>query len=339
VTTRSRVPQSDEQEFDAGSGHCVDAAASFSNAVDLDRLHELLALAGMEPGWNRPTPSMWPHPRRHFAPARWRYHDARAALHAAGRLVSTDFAERRNLILFNPIDPARYATVHSLVAAYQLVLPGETARTHRHSANALRVVVDAKPGAFTVVEGCRIPLEPGDAVLTPSWSWHGHANDSNEVACWVDVLDVPTNQFFEAMFFERLEDHIQKARSIDIHSPIRFEFRKVQARLDAVAESSPGRRVVELGPPRLKTIGLFAERLDTGAGIDVGRTTASSIYVVIEGAGLTQVDGIPFGWYRGDVIVVPAWRPSSHRATQRSHLLRITDEPMLRALGWLRNAA
>lgn len=320
-----------------GCGRGNESAVPFRGVTDLDRLHGLLVQVGMEPGWNRKVPSMWPQPRRHFAPARWRYRDARAALDAAGRLVSTESAERRNLLLHNPVDPNRYATLHTLVAAYQLVLPGETARSHRHSANALRIVVDAAPGAFTFVDGCRIPMEPGDVVLTPSWAWHGHANDSDSPAYWIDVLDVPTNQFFEAMFFEKHEERMQPAPDgIDLDAPIRFPFRQVHARLDDVPESTRGQRELELGPPHLRTMSPFLVRLEAGAPEEASRSTASSIYAVIDGAGTTEVDGVSFDWARGDVIVVPAWQRCRHRASGRSHLLRITDEPMLRALGWLR---
>lgn len=45
---------------------------------------------------------MWPRPRGEFRPAHWRYSEAKAALDAAGRLINTELAERRNLILANP---------------------------------------------------------------------------------------------------------------------------------------------------------------------------------------------------------------------------------------------
>ena len=38
-------------------------------------------------------------------------------------------------------------------------------------------------------------------------------------------------------------------------------------------------------------------------------------------------------WSRGDVIVVPAWRPHKHRTLQRSTLFRVTDEPVFERLG------
>jgi gentisate 1,2-dioxygenase len=309
---------------------------SIRSVPGLDDLHALLAQAGMGPGWNKPEPSLWPAPRKNFLPAHWRYELSRAALDAAGRFVSTELAERRNLILFNPVAGNNYATVRTLVCAYQLVLAQETARSHRHTPNALRLVIDAKPGVFTVVDGKKIPMLPGDVLLTPNWAWHGHANESQDCAVWIDFLDVPTLQFFEAMFFERHSDWVEEGAAVDAGSSLRFSFADSMAALDRAPQSQAGSLVVSLGPPQMKTIGLQVERLEAGADIKRPRTTANSIYAVIDGQGETVIDGASFRWSRGDVIAVPSWRPCLHRVAERSHLLRVSDEPMLSMLDWLR---
>ena len=64
----------------------------------------------------------------------WRATEARAALQEASRFVGIDVAERRNLIMVNPAPGNTYATTRNIVAAYQMIQPGETARspgTHR----------------------------------------------------------------------------------------------------------------------------------------------------------------------------------------------------------------
>ena len=122
---------------------------------------------------------MWPEPKPKFKPAVWRFADAKHALDASHNMVPADQTERRNLIMVNPIEGNTYATTRHLVAAYQCVMAGDTARTHRHSAAALRLVLAGKPGVYTVVNGARIDMAPGDVVLTPAWCWHGHANESD----------------------------------------------------------------------------------------------------------------------------------------------------------------
>src|SRR5260370_730015 len=157
----------------------------------LEELYGKLEKVRMGAGWNKPTPSLWAAPRKSFVPATWAYEQARGAFDAAGRLINTELAERRNLILVNPAEGNTYGTVRTLVAAYQMIMPGEWARAHRHTPNALRLILDAEPGTYTEVDGTNIAMEPGDVLLTPNWSTHGHGNNSKACAYWLDFLDAP----------------------------------------------------------------------------------------------------------------------------------------------------
>ena len=65
---------------------------------------------------------------------------------------------------------------------------------------------------------------------------------------------------------------------------------------------------------------------------------ANSVFGVVEGEGATEVEGERFDWRRGDVIVVPAWREHVHRSDGGGVLFRVTDEPVMRKLGFLREA-
>src|SRR6185437_8977825 len=118
--------------------------SALAHAGSLDELYRLLKPMSTGPGWNKRAPSLWDEPCKNFVPFRWQYAQAKAALDSAGRLINTELAERRNLILFNPIAGNDYATTRTLLAAYQMILPGERARSHRHSPNALRLVVEAE---------------------------------------------------------------------------------------------------------------------------------------------------------------------------------------------------
>ncbi|HTP92565.1 MAG TPA: hypothetical protein VMJ52_12565, partial [Xanthobacteraceae bacterium] len=51
----------------------------------LEELYGKLGQIGIAPGWAKATPSLWPAPRKNFAPAHWKYEQARGALDAAGR--------------------------------------------------------------------------------------------------------------------------------------------------------------------------------------------------------------------------------------------------------------
>ena len=308
----------------------------------LEELYGKLGQIGIAPGWAKSTPSLWPSPRRNFAPAHWKYEQARGALDAAGRLINTELAERRNLILFNPAAEHSYGTVRTLVAAYQMIMPGEWARSHRHTPNALRLILDSEPGTYTEVDGVKIAMEPGDVLLTPNWSSHGHGNDSRSCAYWLDFLDVPLVQLLEPMFFESAEEETSPEASGSApptkDSPFVFPLSETLKRLDAAKPdpTGPFATSVQLGDPAMATIGLHMMRLAPRAKTTPLQTTANNIYAIVKGSGTTTIDGERFEWRRGDVIAAPAWRPHHHEAAEDALMLRVTDEPVMARLGFLR---
>lgn len=315
-------------------------AEAFRKTANLEEVYALLATLDIENGWAKREPSMWSKPRQNFIPAHWSYGPAKAALDAAGRFVNTELAERRNLILANPIPGNTYATVRTLVAAYQMVKAGEVARSHRHTANALRLVLDTKPGAFTVVDGIKIPMEPGDVLLTPNWCWHAHANESPADAYWMDILDVPTVHLLNPMFFEHHEEGLEPVTGESGNSPFRYAFADVKARLAGVAETGPGLRRIELeargGGAAMATIALHVTHLDAGASFAIAPTTSSAILAAMEGNGRVLAGAETFRWSRGDALALPAGAPYTVAAETEAYVLTASDAPVLHALGWLR---
>jgi gentisate 1,2-dioxygenase len=285
------------------------------------------------PGWARPEPSMWPAPRPKFKPAVWRYAAARAALDQAGEFVPVEQAERRNLIMVNPIEGNLYATTRNLVAAYHCVKGGETARTHRHTPAALRLVLEAEPGTYTVVNGTRVDMAPGDVVLTPSWSWHGHVNETEQTSFWIDFLDIPFVQLSEAMFFEQYPaGGLEPIRASGV-TPFRI------ASAPALGAGRDA-KLVEIASGIMPTIALHLMRQPAGGRVDAAKSTANNIYAVISGrarfsaeGGLTETLG------RGDVIAVPCWHEHAVEAVEDTSILRVSDEPLLAKLGLAKSAA
>src|SRR5579863_4449912 len=131
--------------------------------------------------------------------AHWPYQEVRPLLFEAGRLISAEEAERRVLVLENPGLRSLSSITHSLYAGIQLVLPGEVAPQHRHSQAALRFILEGK-GATTTVEGERFEMYPGDLILTPSWQWHDHQNETTEPIVWLDGLDIALVALLDAGF-------------------------------------------------------------------------------------------------------------------------------------------
>jgi gentisate 1,2-dioxygenase len=315
------------------------ADVDFDSAADLPALHAMLEQVAMKNGWAKPTPSLYPQPKQVFVPAHWRYRDAHAALHAAGRLVGTEWAERRNLIMANPFPGNDYATVRTLVGAYQMVKAGEAARSHRHTPNAMRLVLQGAPNLYTVVDGQKIPMLAGDILLTPNGCYHGHVNESDQEGYWIDFLDAPLVQHLGPMFFEVHPDTLQAATEVSEHSPMRFAASDYKPRLLQAPELAPGVQSLVLGPPYLSTFDRVVLHLSPAASWRCPRNTANQIFTVIAGSGVSSVEGREFHWTKGDMVVVPSWYEHTHVAHEDSMLLRVSDEPLMRMLDWFRVGA
>jgi gentisate 1,2-dioxygenase len=258
----------------------------------------------------------------------WRGDEARSALQAASEFVGTDVAERRNLIMVNPAPGNTYGTTRNIVAAYQMIQPGETARSHRHTPAALRLVLDAADDVYTVVDGKRVDMTPGDVVLTPSWCWHGHANDGDEPAFWLDFLDVPFVRHIGAESFEHYPEPFQQP--VERDSTFRIP-------LGTVTGDQSGTHTAEIAKDVMPTIGLHAIRLASGSATATLHETANNLYAVVSGAVRAVVEGQPderLG--RGDVLAVPSRHAHTLHGIEDATLLRVTDEPIMAKFGLLR---
>jgi len=311
------------------------AVTNLEQIDSLDTLYERVAEHNMCTGWNKPTPSIWPEPRANLLPHVWPWKDARAALHAAGGLIDTKLAERRNLVLINPREGNTYDTVRTLVSAYQMIRPGEKARSHRHAPNALRLIVEGE-GAYTIVDGQRLDMTPGDVVLTPGWCWHGHGSESTTDCYWIDFLDVPLVHLLEPMFFQPHGDGFEEVRESPSQSPYVFHIKDFEPKLDAAHPDPLGGRRLAFDTPSMPTIALSVQKFAAGESSQPVRTTVNNLFGVIKGSGRTLADGVEMAWNAGDVIAVPSWRAFHHATDEGALLLNVTDEPVMAALGFLK---
>ena len=309
--------------------------AGLANATDLGDLRARLDPLDFMAGWNKHEPSLWKEPRTDYKPMVWRWAAAKAGLDAAGRLIDAEQAERRNLFMVNPIEGNHYATLRTLVSAYQMLLPGEKARTHRHSPNALRLVLDVADNCYTIVDGVRIDMEPGDVLLTPGMSWHGHGNEGSAPGYWIDYLDVPLVQLLEPMFLD-LWEGLQPAADNTRDSPYVFTMASMQAQLAQASPDAYGRTRILLDAPSMPTTALFMEKLKGGQNGQLLRSTENQIFTVVSGAGESQVGAERLSWSRGDVFVAPSWQAVQHHPTQDALLFCVSDLPVHEKLGFHR---
>jgi gentisate 1,2-dioxygenase len=313
----------------------VDATAveRLRRASSLEDLVQQIGERDLLPGWvpRGPQTPLAATMHSRFVPAHWRYAEAKAAMQAAGRLIGTDLAERRNFVMRNPIPGNDIATLSTLVCAYQSILPGEKARSHRHSPHALRVILEAR-GSYSVVNGDKHPMESGDIVLTPGGCWHGHGHDGGEQAYWFDGLDVPLTHLLETMRFEDHPDKYEKIEKTSERSPMRFAWADTLQGLERAPEDSNGcfGKTLELPAPTMPTMALRVHGWPKNWRNRPYRHLANTVYVVMRGQGRSTVEGKSFDWQFGDAIAAPSWSRIEHQASEDSVVFSMSDEPVMR---------
>jgi gentisate 1,2-dioxygenase len=57
----------------------------------------------------------------------------------------------------------------------------------------------------------------------------------------------------------------------------------------------------------------------------------------MQGTGSAQLDDTALTFERGDVIAAPSSTAQRFTAKEQCYLLRVSDEPLMRFLGWLRD--
>jgi len=277
-----------------------------------------------------------PNPRA--VPHVWSYKPLKALLDRTGELISAEEAERRVLMLINPaLEPP--CTTDTLFAGYQYILPGETAPAHRHSAFALRFILEGSR-AYTAVAGEKVWMEPGDLILTPSWTFHDHGKEGEGPMVWLDGLDLPVLQFTKVNFKE--EWPMARTQSTDAlpSTNLGYKWTGMKARLDALPGPWGEAEYLQKigGNPISRTIGAKAERLAARTSTPRRQSTACNIYSVVQGSGVARVGERTLQFEKGDTFAVPAWYPYSveNQSGETAYLFSFNDRPMLQSLGLYR---
>ena len=210
---------------------------SYQTPTDAKTLTDSLSNVNVSPLWAQMARLNPELPNPTCKPFKWDYDTIRPYLLDAGRLITEKQAERRVLMLVNPERRAPYTT-DTLYAGLQCVMPHETAPAHRHSAFAVRFIIEGQ-GGYTAVQGKRVPMHPRDVLVTPPWNWHDHGKkgadeeggDDNPVI-WLDGLDLPNFIHFPVHFNEHYKDARYPAEDCDTSS-ILFPWAEMEPRLEA----------------------------------------------------------------------------------------------------------
>jgi len=313
----------------------------------------------------------FPQPRS--VPVIWHYDVMRAHVLRALSLVSPEKAGRRVIYLCNPQRRDVSAAVGWLYTGLQVMNPGEVASSHRHSASALRFIMEGS-GAYTVVDGHKMTLGRNDFVLTPNGTWHEHGVSEDGSTCiWQDGLDIPLMNALDANFFEvhpqlaqqvtyPVDDSTDKYGSPGLrpatgswshaYSPLlKYEWEptyEALVRHARVTDGSPYDGVMMeyinplTGGPVMQTLGASMQLLRPGEKTQAHRHTGNFVYQCAKGQGHSIINGKRFDWKERDIFCLPSWAIHEHANgsdTDDACLFTFNDLPVMRALGLYREEA
>ncbi|MBN41882.1 MAG: gentisate 1,2-dioxygenase [Alphaproteobacteria bacterium] len=301
-------------------------------------------------------------PKSDCEPYIWHYDEIRDTLMKSANLITAEQAERRVLILENPGMRGRYRVTTSLFAGLQLIMPGEIAPAHRHTQAALRFIVEGS-GAYTAVDGEKTIMSEGDFVITPSWTWHDHGNQSENPMVWLDGLDVPLVETLDTTFAEPYGeksqgnprpsgdslarygsgllpvDHEQRSPSSPVFN---YPYTRTREALEIMRKTDEwdpchGLKLRYVNPENgdspMPTIGTFMQLLPKGFETSGYRCSDGTVYSVVEGTGKSVIGDQTFEWGPRDHFVIPCWVPQKHTANEDAVLFSFSDRPAQQKLG------
>lgn len=340
---------------------------------ELNAFNERLENDNLGPLWSSIHKLNTIEPEAKPIPYLWKKELIERNLEEAEELLEVgEGADRRAVFLINPgmkdLKPVGWGgATQTLYAAVQAVKPGEIAPSHRHTTTALRFVMNGK-GAKGRVNGEKITFEPGDFLITPSWAWHDHANEGDEIVYWMDCLDSPFTKYMNVSFTEFYPEKQQKLLVPDDYSskryqggmvrPIsdrqpslaplgRYKWGQTKNGLDGLSELNPdpydGFAVEYINPSTGKDannrIGSRMQKLTPEFQGKAHRHVHSNVYHVFKGTGYTVMNGVQFEWSQGDFLVIPSWTWHEHvntSNTEEALLFSTNDLPIMEAFDFER---
>jgi gentisate 1,2-dioxygenase len=305
-------------------------------------------------------------PQPKTRPTHWSYEALRPLLLKAGELTPMEKAERRVLVLANPGHGLHNMQASAaMYVGMQLLLPGEWAPAHRHSPNAVRVIVEGE-SAYTTVNGEKCVMHRGDLILTPTWQWHEHGHEGDQPVVWLDILDLPLVYYLEASYHVDgprqsvlpVRGDLMYARGGVVPSSaferadkpypmLRYPWAETRAALVALAENQPELAMLqvtyvnpETGRDVQNILGYYAQMLRPNQTLRLPVRSPALVFHLLEGAVDVTIDGERFTLADADTCCVPGYAAVSlrNRSASAPAFLFLADEtPLHKKLGVFEN--
>jgi gentisate 1,2-dioxygenase len=117
---------------------------------------------------------------------------------------------RVSILLANDTQDQTLTITHVLWAMFGILPEGKVQPPHRHQSVALDLILDCRPGCYTLlgsslddngqlVDPVRIDWESGAAFVTPPGKWHSHHNESGADAHLIPIQDAGLQTYLRSL--------------------------------------------------------------------------------------------------------------------------------------------
>ena len=148
-----------------------------------------------------------------FQPTLYKAEDCLEQLNKVANDPNSTDRNRISVLLGNKNFPQTLTVTHTLWAMFGLLKKDTVQPPHRHNSVALDLILDCKPGCYTLVsrhidkDGKLInPLrqdwKPYSAFITPPYYWHSHHNESGEDAHLIPIQDAGLQTYMRTLNIE-----------------------------------------------------------------------------------------------------------------------------------------
>ncbi len=145
-----------------------------------------------------------------FRPTLYRAEEARVELEKAAADPEANRRSRVSVLLANRACDQTLTITPTLWAMFGILPVGAVQVPHRHQSVALDLIIDCKPGCYTlvgkdldaqgrIVDPERVDWKSASAFVTPPGYWHAHFNESGEVAYLLPIQDAGLQTYLRSL--------------------------------------------------------------------------------------------------------------------------------------------
>ena len=289
-----------------------------------------------------------------------------------------EFADRQQFLLTNPGLGGRLQVTSTIRGAVSIYNPGDVAPVHVHTPNASRTILSDKGGYTNVEgERCEAARGDLILTPNGTWHDHGNDGSAPVVwidildfpllefldIIWLDEefhgeteanaraqTAVLPDGYSKKLYGSggMLPGFVSHRRGFGHDTTPIFHYRgaDIRASLDGLRkETGDAYEGITLkfvnpatGASVFPTLEYSAQLLRPGEETRLKRETASTFYVVMDGAGFTEIGGQRFDWERNDIFVVPnfLWRRHVNSGKSGAVLYAVSDLPLMQKIGQYR---